>query len=129
MLSRGTAFLNTRLKQACGETTTIRASNQSIDNIVAIKAKAANSDYRSEEIGLTGREQDWIYWAADLVIEGKQAEPHRGWEIDWIDKQGVKHTYEVLPRDGGDGARCFRPMETTQQQILVYTVEKRPSAE
>jgi hypothetical protein len=117
--------LNASLKATAGETVTYRRGNQTIDGLIAVPANTRHDEYGAEEFNFSGREKDWIYWAADLWLDGLPLVPQRGDAIDWIDPQGVKHTYEVLPRTGD---RVFRHTDPSQQQLRVYCVEKLPAS-
>ena len=125
LISNAVRLLSTGLKQAGGQATIYRRGNDSID-VVGVPVRTQHDEYSDEEINLTARERDWIYWAADLTKDNQRWEPQRGDEIDWIDPLGVKHTYQVLPRDGD---RPYRHTDPTLQMLRVYTVESLPNSE
>jgi hypothetical protein len=121
LLASSVAVLSGGLKSAAGESTTYRRGNDSIDGAVGVPVRVRHEEYvADDDVNLTARERDWIYWAEDLAKDGQRWEPQRGDEIDWIDPLGVKRTYQVLPRAGD---RCYRHTDTTMQQLRVYTVE------
>ena len=126
LLTSAVRTLNAALKSTGGETITYRRGNDSID-IVAVPVRVRHDDYApDEDLSLTARERDWIVWQEDLVIGGERLLPNKDDEIDWLDPLGVKHTYQVRPRDGD---RCYRHTDQTLQQLRVYTVEALPNSE
>ena len=126
LLDASVAVLNAGLKSVGGVTVTYRRGNESITELVAVPLATRHDEYGGEEVLLTARDRDWLVWQADLVLAGTPWIPQRGDEIDWLDANEIKHTFQILPRSGD---RCYRHTDQTLQQLRVYTVESLPSTE
>lgn len=126
LFERSSSVRHKALARTSGINVTYRRGNDSLDGLTAIAAQVRHDDFGDEQDSITAREKDWLVWAGDLAVGGTQTEPQRDDEIDWIDANGLKRTYKVLPRAGD---RCYRFTDQTQQQYRIFTVEQLPSAE
>ena len=61
--------------------------------------------------------------ALALVQAGQVWIPQRGDQIDWVDSNGAKRTYNVLPR--GDEQRVYRFTDPGEQQLRIFCVETK----
>lgn len=109
------------LQHVAGEAVTYRRGNDAVNGVTAVMGSTRHDDYGADGFNATGREQDWIFVSQDLPWV-----PERGDEIDWIDPQGQRHTFQVLPRLDD---RCFRYTDQTRHAMRVYTVETLRSVE
>lgn len=112
-------------RQVGGVEVTYRRGNASIDTLTLVRADTRHDDY-GDDVTFSALDQDWIAWADDLVIAGERIYPDRKDEIDWIDGNGTKRTYRVLPRIRD---RCFRRTGPSDKQFRIYSVEQLPNSE
>jgi len=119
ILQKGALALAAATSQTCGLSITYRRGDNAVAGVSAVVGQTPFRIDDAAGASIVSRHRDFIFDAADLVIDGAAATPERGDEIDQADGAGDTVTYRVT---APAGEAPWRYVDEANSRIRVHTI-------
>ena len=121
-LSNAVAAMHSTVLAATGVTGKYKRGNHEVERTF-IPGRSTSTDYGEDGAAITARTHDWIETnPCSLKIDNALIKPKLGDRFDTDDGR----SFVVV---AGDGEKCWRWTDQTQQAIRIHTVEQKKVTE
>ncbi len=125
VMANSVAIAHRAARAVAGVRVTLRYEGKAF-NPTGIRGAVDHEASEDEAGGVSFKHVDWLFEQAELFHDSAFVEPKDGYEVDWFDAAGKKHTDVFANRED---LRCYRPSDSCETVLRVFAVEKRVSAE